>query len=44
MISDIEDADMAEAANRFQQAQTAVDVAAVTFSTLNDVSLLPYLR
>ncbi|WP_203292880.1 flagellin [Maricaulis parjimensis] len=44
MISDIEDADMAEAANRFQQAQTAVDVSAVTFSTLNDVSLLPYLR
>ena len=44
MISDMEDADMAEAANRFQQAQTAVDVSAMTFSTLNEVSLLPYLR
>lgn len=44
MISDIEDVDMAEAATRFQQAQTAVDVSAMTFSTLNQVSLLPYLR
>jgi flagellar hook-associated protein 3 FlgL len=44
MISDIEDADMAEAATRFQQAQTAVDVSAATFSSLNQVSLLNYLR
>lgn len=44
MISDIEDVDMAEAATRFQQAQTAVDVSALTFSSLNQVSLLPYLR
>jgi flagellar hook-associated protein 3 FlgL len=44
MIADIEDVDMAEAATRFQQAQTAVDVSAMTFSTLNQVSLLPFLR
>jgi flagellar hook-associated protein 3 FlgL len=44
MISDIEDADMAEAATRFQQAQTAVQVSAMTFSSLNQVSLLNYLR
>jgi len=44
MISDIEDADMAEAATRFQQAQTAVNVSAMTFSSLNQVSLLNYLR
>ena len=44
MISDIEDADMAEAATRFQQAQTAVQVSAATFSSLNQVSLLNYLR
>lgn len=44
MVSDIEDVDMAEAASRFQAAQTAVDVSAMTFSTLNQVSLLPYLR
>ena len=44
MISDMEDVDMAEAATRFQQAQTAVDVSARTFSTLSQVSLLPFLR
>jgi flagellar hook-associated protein 3 FlgL len=44
MISDIEDADMAEAATRFQQAQTAVQVSAATFSSLNQVSLLNFLR
>ncbi|MEE2526118.1 flagellin [Hyphobacterium sp. HN65] len=44
LIGDLEDADMAEAATRFQQAQTAVDVAAKTFSTLSQVSLLPFLR
>jgi len=44
MISDIEDVDMAEAASRFQQARTAVDVSAMTFSTLSQVSLLSYLR
>ena len=43
-ISDMEDADMAEAATRFQQAQTAVDVAARTFADLSQVSLLPFLR
>lgn len=44
MIAGIEDADMAEAATRFQQAQTAVDVSARTFATLSQVSLLPFLR
>jgi len=44
LIGDLEDADMAKAATRFQQAQTAVDVAAQTFSTLSQVSLLPFLR
>lgn len=43
-LSDLEDADMAEAATRFQQAQTAVDVSARTFATLSQVSLLPFLR
>lgn len=44
MIGSMEDVDMADAATRFQQAQTAVDVAARTFSALNQVSLLPFLR
>jgi len=43
MIAGIEDADMAEAATRFQQAQTAVDVSARTFASLSQVSLLPFL-
>ncbi|MFY0636836.1 flagellin [Maricaulis maris] len=44
MLSDLEDVDMAEAATRFQQAQTALDVSAKTFSSLSQVSLLQYLR
>ncbi|PIW30025.1 MAG: hypothetical protein COW29_05155 [Rhodobacterales bacterium CG15_BIG_FIL_POST_REV_8_21_14_020_59_13] len=44
LIGGLEDADMAAAATRFQQAQTAVDVAARTFSVLSQVSLLPFLR
>lgn len=44
LIGDLEGVDMAEAATRFQQAQIAVDVAAKTFSTLSQVSLLPFLR
>ncbi|MEO1040507.1 MAG: flagellin [Pseudomonadota bacterium] len=44
MIADIEDADMAEAASRFTQAQTAVEVSARTFASLSQVSLLPFLR
>ncbi|MEQ8404035.1 MAG: flagellin [Oceanicaulis sp.] len=44
MIAGVEDADMAEAASRFQQAQTAVEVSARTFASLSQVSLLPFLR
>lgn len=44
MLSDLEDVDMAEAATRFQAAQTALDVSAKTFSSLSQVSLLQYLR
>jgi len=44
MIADIEDADMAEAASRLTQAQTAVEVSARTFASLSQVSLLPFLR
>jgi flagellar hook-associated protein 3 FlgL len=44
MIAGLEDADMAEAASRFQQAQVAVQVSASTFTTLSQVSLLPFLR
>lgn len=44
MIADLEDADMAEAATRLTQAQTAVEVSARTFSVLSQVSLLQYLR
>jgi len=44
MLSDLEDVDMALAATRFQQAQVAIEVSAKTFSTLSQVSLLPFLR
>ncbi|MHA6289060.1 flagellin [Maricaulis sp. CAU 1757] len=44
LLGEMEDVDMAEAATRFQQAQTALDVSAKTFSTLSQVSLLPFLR
>ena len=44
MLSDLEDVDMAEAATRFQAAQTALEVSAKTFSSLSQVSLLQYLR
>lgn len=44
MIAGLEDADMAEAATRLTQAQTAVEVSARTFSSLSQVSLLPFLR
>jgi flagellar hook-associated protein 3 FlgL len=44
LLGELEDVDMAEAATRFQQAQTALEVSAKTFSTLSQVSLLPFLR
>ncbi len=44
VLADLEEVDIAEAATRFQQAQTAVQVAAQTFSNLTSVSLLPFLR
>ena len=44
MLGEMEDVDMAEAATRFQQAQTALDVSAKTFSVLSQVSLLSFLR
>jgi flagellar hook-associated protein 3 FlgL len=44
MLADLEDADMAKAATRLTQAQTAVEVSAATFSILNQSSLLPFLR
>jgi flagellar hook-associated protein 3 FlgL len=44
MLADLEDADMAQAATRLTQAQTAVEVSAATFSILNQASLLPFLR
>lgn len=43
-LSDIEDADMAETAAKFQLSQTALDVSARTFASLSEVSLLPFLR
>lgn len=43
-IGEMEDVDMADAATSFQQAQTALDVSAKTFSSLSQVSLLPFLR
>lgn len=44
MIAGLEDADMAEAATRLTTAQTAIEVSARTFSSLSQLSLLPYLR
>jgi flagellar hook-associated protein 3 FlgL len=44
MLGDLEDVDMAVAATNFQQAQTAIEVSARTFSSLSQVSLLPFLR
>lgn len=44
LIGGLEDADMAQALARLQQAQTAVEVSAATFASLKQVSLLPFLR
>jgi len=44
MIAGLEEADMAEAATRLAQAQSAVQVSALVFSDLSQVSLLPFLR
>lgn len=44
MIADLEDADMAQAASRLTQSQTAVEISARTFASLSQVSLLPFLR
>jgi len=44
MLADLEDADMAQAAVRLTQAQTAVEVSARTFAALSQVSLLNFLR
>ena len=44
LVADLEEVDMAEAATRLNQAQTAVQVSARTFSFLSQVSLLPFLR
>jgi len=44
MIAGLEEADMAEAATRLAQAQSAVQVSAFIFSDLSQVSLLPFLR
>jgi len=44
VIADIEEVDVAEAATRFQQAQTAVQVSAQTFAILSETSILPFLR
>jgi len=44
VIGDLQDADLAETASRLQQAQTAVEASARTFSILNKVSLLNFLR
>jgi len=44
LIGDLQDADLAEAASRLQQAQTAVEASARTFSILQNVSLLNFLR
>lgn len=44
VIGEFEDADLAEAATRLQQAQTAVEASARTFSLLSDLSLLNFLR
>jgi flagellar hook-associated protein 3 FlgL len=44
LIGDLQDADLAEAASRLQQAQIAVEASARTFSILQNVSLLNFLR
>ncbi|PHS27018.1 MAG: flagellin [Robiginitomaculum sp.] len=44
VVGDIEDIDLAEAATRLTQAQTAVEASARTFSLLRDLSLLNFLR
>ncbi|MGY6627698.1 MAG: flagellin [Oceanicaulis sp.] len=44
MLGDLEEVDMAKAATRLTQAQTAVEVSAATFSILSQSSLLPFLR
>jgi flagellar hook-associated protein 3 FlgL len=44
MIAGMEEADMAEAATRLAQAQAAVQVSALVFSDMSQVSLLPFLR
>lgn len=44
MIADYEEADMAAAATRLAQAQTAVQVSALVFADMSQVSLLPFLR
>lgn len=44
ILGDLEDADMAKAATRLQQAQTAVEVSAKAFTVLSSTTLLNYLR
>lgn len=44
VVGDIEDADLAAAATRLSQAQTAVEASARTFSILSNLSLLNFLR
>lgn len=44
MIAGLEEVDMAEAATRLTQAQSAVQVSALVFSDMSQVSLLPFLR
>ncbi len=44
VIGDLQDADLAEAASRLQQAQAAVEASARTFSVLSKVSLMDFLR
>ncbi|PHR60040.1 MAG: hypothetical protein COA47_08300 [Robiginitomaculum sp.] len=44
VVGDLEDADLAEAASRLQQAQTAVEASARTFNILSNVSLLNFIR
>jgi flagellar hook-associated protein 3 FlgL len=44
MVAGLEEADMAEAATRLTQAQAAVQVSALVFSDMSQVSLLPFLR
>ncbi len=44
MVAGMEEADMAAAATRLAQAQSAVQVSALVFSDMSQVSLLPFLR